>query len=197
MHKIMILKRLKLFALTILGAPLVLLSPLVRRSVRKLEEQYENDSTSLPEEIRRSMHFTRLDDKAYAELKKGKYDLAEKLATELLEISSEFKDNWNYGNAIHHSYTILGLVEIRKGNIDNAAKFLKRSGDTPGSPQLDSHGPSFYLAMELLLNDRNEDVLNYLSQVERFWEYGYRDLPKWIEVIKKDDIPESWQRLQY
>lgn len=197
MHENMILKRLKRFALTILGMPLLLLSPLVLRSVRKLEEKYENDPESLPEEVRRSMYFTRLDDKAYEELKNGNYDLAESLAKELLKISSEFKDNWNYGNAIHHSNTILGLVEIKKGNIDKAVKFLRKSGDTPGSPQLDSYGPSFCLAMELLLHDRSEDVLNYLSQVDRFWEYGYKELPKWIEVIKKDDIPESWQRLQY
>lgn len=193
----MILKRLKLFVLTIIGAPLLLLSPLVRRSVRKLEEQYENDPESLPEEVRRSMYFARLDDQAYEELKNGNYDSAENLANELLKISGEFKDNWNYGNAIHHSNTILGLIEIKKGNIDNAANFLIKSGDTPGSPQLDTHGPSFCLAMELLLKDRSEDVLNYFSQVERFWEYGYKKLPKWIEVIKNDEIPESWQRLQY
>lgn len=197
MHKNLILKRLKLFLLTILGAPLMLLSPLVHRSVRKLEEQYENDPESLPEEVRRSMYFTRLDDKAYEELKNGNYSSAENLAKELLKISGEFKDNWNYGNAIHHSNTILGLIEIKKGNIDNAAKFLMKSGDTPGSPQLDSHGPSFCLAMELLLNNRSEDVLKYLSKVERFWEFGYKNLPKWKELIKKNDIPESWQRLQY
>ena len=149
----MILKRLKLFLLTILGAPLMLLSPLVRRSVRKSEEKYENDPGSLPEEVRRNMYFTRLDNEAYNELKNGNYDSEVSLAKELLKISSEFKDNWNYGNAIHHANTILGLVEVKKGDIDSAENFLSESGNTPGSPQLDSHGPSFCLAMGIKGSD--------------------------------------------
>ncbi len=193
----MILKRLKIFALTILGAPLMLLAPIFLRKMRKLEKQYENDPDSLPEEVRKSMYFTKLDDRAYEELEKGNYDLAKKLAKELLNLSNDFKDNWNYGNAIHHANIILGLISVKEGNVGKAVGYLKESGKTPGSPQLDSHGPSFCLAMELILLDRNDDVLDYLSQVEVFWEYGYKVLPEWRKTIESNDIPDNWQRLKY
>jgi hypothetical protein len=60
-----ILKRLKLMLLSTLGAPLMLLTPFIKRSIHKLEEQYENDPKSLPEEICESNYFTRLTDQAH------------------------------------------------------------------------------------------------------------------------------------
>jgi hypothetical protein len=53
------------------------------------------------------------------------------------------------------------------------------------------------LAMELLLLNRNDDVLNYLSQIETFWKFGYKKLPGWRQSIESDEIPDSWQRLNY
>ena len=147
-----LLKRLKIFALTILGAPLLLLAPLIRMKMKKLDEQYENNPESLPKEIRRDLDFTRLDEKAYEELLNGNYDVAEGLAKKLLKLSKEFKGHWNYGNALHHANTILGLVAVKRCNWLEAKKRLNKSGKTPGSPQLDSHGPNFCLAMELLLH---------------------------------------------
>ncbi len=78
------LKRLKRILLSTLGAPLMLLSPLVRRSMNKLEDQYANDPESLPSEIRESMYFTRLGKKAYEELRAENIKRAELLAKELL-----------------------------------------------------------------------------------------------------------------
>jgi len=193
----MLLKRLKLIILSILGFPLLLLAPLVRRTTRKLEEQYENDPDSLPDEVRRDMHFTRLDDKAYAELKKGNYDLAVKYAKDLLKVARDFKDHWNYGNAIHHANTILGLVAIKHDNVEKAVAYLNKAGKTPGSPQLNSFGPSFCLAVELLLKNRNSDVLDYLSQIDKFWDFGYKKIPSWRRAIESNDIPDAWQRLNY
>jgi hypothetical protein len=60
-----ILKRLKLMLLSTLGAPLMLLTPFIKRSMHKLEEQYENDPKSLPEELCESSYFIRLTDQAH------------------------------------------------------------------------------------------------------------------------------------
>jgi len=175
----------------------MLLAPFVKRSVRKLEEQYENDPDSLPEEVRASMYFTRLDDKAYEELKAGDLKRAETLAAELVKVSREFEGHWNYGNALHHGNTVLGLVAIKRGDIDNAVEYLSKSGNTPGSPQLDSHGPSFCLAIELLKHHRESEVLSYLSQIEKFWDFGYKHLPKWRADIEQGHVPANWKCLDY
>jgi hypothetical protein len=87
--------------------------PLVKRSMRRFEEQYENDPDSLPEEIRESMYFTRLKEQARIALLNGKYENAAKLATEQIKLATRFKEHWNYGNAIQHGNTILGLVAIK------------------------------------------------------------------------------------
>jgi prevent-host-death family protein len=39
-------------------------------------------------------------------------------AYEKSENEKEEPRNWNYGNAIHHSHTILGQVALRLGDID-------------------------------------------------------------------------------
>jgi hypothetical protein len=66
-----------------------------------------------------------------------------------------------------------------------------------GSPQLDSFGPSRCLAMELLLKDKNDEVIEYLESVMSFWDFGHKEIPKWIDEIKVGEIPETWQRLKY
>lgn len=193
----MLSKKLKYWALTILGAPLLLLAPLVKRSVRKLEEKMANDPESVSEEIRNYHYFTKLDNKAYEELKNGDYAKAKKSAKKLLDISKEYRDDWNYGNALHHSNTILGLLSIKEGRLEEAVTYLLRSADTPGSPQLGSYGPSTCLAMELLLKNKDDEVVRYLEKVESFWGMGYKELPLLLEDIRSGEIPEKWQRLKY
>ena len=193
----MILKRLKIWVMTILGAPLILLAPLIKRSVKKLEEQIENDPDSVPEHIREYHKFTKMDDAAYEELKNGNYDTARMISLKLLHVARNYEDDWNYSNAIHHANTILGLVEIKEGDVEKATDYLQKSGNVAGSPQLNSFGPSTCLAMELLLKDKNAEVVAYLENVKAFWEYSYKELPQWIEDIKSNEIPENWQRLNY
>jgi hypothetical protein len=48
--------------------------------------------------------FYALPDAAKAAIEVGKLSEAGTLAEELLELTSEFPDNWNYGNAIHDSH---------------------------------------------------------------------------------------------
>jgi tetratricopeptide (TPR) repeat protein len=193
----MIWKTIKIWMLTILGAPLILLAPLVKRSIKKLEEQIENDPESVPEHIRAYHAFTKMDDIAYEELKNGNYGKARSISTKLLKVANNYKDDWNYGNAIHHANTILGLIAVKEGDIEKAVNHLRKSGSIVGSPQLDSFGPSRCLAMELLLKDKNDEVIEYLESVMSFWDFGHKEIPKWIDEIKVGEIPETWQRLKY
>ena len=138
-----------------------------------------------------------MEDRAYEELKVGNYDNARIISLELLHVAENYKDDWNYSNAIHNANTILGLVEIKRGSIDEACNYLKKSGEVAGSPQLNSCGPSTYLAMELLLADKKEEVVEYLELVKSFWEFGYKQLHTWLNDVNAGEIPESWQRLKY
>lgn len=104
--------------------------------------------------------------KAY---RKGDYAKAEALAEEYLELAKSARGDWNYGNAIHTSHQILGLIRLKEGQIEQAKKHLLAAGRTPGSPQLNSYGPSLVLARELLLQGEREVIVRYLDLVARFW----------------------------
>ena len=86
---------------------------------------------------------------------------------------------------------------MKEGKIDLAERHLIKAGKTTGSPQLDTKGPCFSLAMELIAEGRTETVLQYLSSVEEFWEYGYKYLPAWKEAAQNQKIPKEWKRLEY
>ena len=191
------LRKLKILLLRILGAPLLLLAPFITRSVKKLEDQIENDPDSVPEHIRKYHLFTKMDDEAYKELKAGNYDKAKSIAKKLLIVSKDFEDDWNYGNAIHHSNTILGLLSLKENNTPKAINYLKKSTKNSGSPQLDSFGPNICLAMELLLLGKDNEVIEYLDAVEAFWDLGYKVLPKWKKDIISGVIQKNWERLKY
>ena len=51
-------------------------------------------------------------------------DLARELAIEYLEIASSRKENWNYGNALHHSNLILGRIALKNEDLITAKKHL-------------------------------------------------------------------------
>jgi hypothetical protein len=60
-------------------------------------------------------------------------------------------------------------VALREDDPDGAKEFLLESGKTPGSPQLNSFGPTFVLAAELLRRGEKGTVLEYLDLVAEFW----------------------------
>jgi len=64
-------------------------------------------------------------------------------AKQLLAQAENFKQDWNYGNAIHTANLTLGRIALASGDIDTAKARLLDAGKTPGSPQLDSFGPTW------------------------------------------------------
>jgi len=109
---------------------------------------------------------------------------ASEYANEVLDISSKYKDNWNYGNATHEGNTTLGRVAARNGDINIAAYYLIESGKTGGSPQLDSFGPSMELASDIIKAGETESVITYLELCKNFWEGKENILDAWINEIK-------------
>jgi hypothetical protein len=149
-----------------------------------------------------------LKDKAAVAMELDELELAKQTAEEMLTLNTDIK-SWNYGNVIHRANTILGRVALRRDDLEKAKQYLIQSGKTPGSPQLDSIGPSFMLARELLEKGQKETVLQYLDLIALFWAnpekarpYGKKLakehvqlLSKWKQKIKDGKIPDAPQWL--
>lgn len=119
----------------------------------------------------------------------GDLEKAESLANETLKIAEQYRDDWNYGNAIHFGHLTLGRVALNKGNVDGAKKQLLLAGKTPGSPQLNSFGPNMMLAKELLAVGERETVLKYLAHCKEFWDSPFEMASKWEKQIIEGKSP--------
>jgi hypothetical protein len=105
---------------------------------------------------------------AEAALGAGNMELAIYTAKEMLSDNKDIK-SWNYGNVIHQAHTIMGRAALQKNDLKTAKIHLLESGKTPGSPQLNSFGPSFILARELLEKGEKDVVIEYLDLIAVFW----------------------------
>lgn len=144
---------------------------------------------------------------ALASLETGDSTEAKKLAQQRLAANTGPKD-WNHGNVIHDAHALLGRAALRDGDKPAAAAFLLRAGATPGSPQLNSFGPKFTLAREVLEAGDAKTVLAYLDLVEKFWVDALQKkdgaaatqlshdhatkLDEWRKEIRAGKVPAEW-----
>ncbi len=125
----------------------------------------------------------------------GDRTLAREIAVEALRLAPAFPDNWNYGNALHFAHTALGLLELERGNTQAAAEHLRLSAEMPGSPQLNSFGPSMRLARDLLRLGFADQVLGYLRECRRFWRMGETWLNIWEKKVQRGAMPTFFMQL--
>jgi hypothetical protein len=128
---------------------------------------------------------------ATAALETGNLDAASAYAQQMLAAGTTATtfDDWNAGNLIHHGHITLGRLALLAGDTDGAAQHLLRAGSTPGSPQLDSFGPDFNLANQLLAHGRTDTVEDYLRLCQQFWKLGGDKLERWIAEIHTGHRP--------
>ncbi|MBS1211067.1 MAG: hypothetical protein H6R19_3465 [Proteobacteria bacterium] len=126
---------------------------------------------------------------AIAAFQLERYAYAKELAEKALTLASSYADNWNYGNALHSAHSVLGLLALHDSQVSEAVYELKKAGATPGSPQLDTFGPTMQLAKALLKCGESEAVLAYLQQCRDFWEMGTVWLDLWEKKIRTGEIP--------
>jgi hypothetical protein len=119
---------------------------------------------------------------------------AKVFAERAISLAPVFRTDWNYGNAVHLGHTVLGLLALREGDVDLAADELRKSGDTPGSPQLNTFGPTMQLAKELLQAGHIAPVLSYLKQCRGFWRMGSTWLDLWESEVSSGHIPNFFGR---
>jgi hypothetical protein len=146
------------------------------------------------------LHYIRLlglRSKASAALRRGKRDLAAKLARELLSLAERYRTDWYYGNAVHHGHLILGHVALASHDFSSAGLELLAAGRTPGSPQLNSFGPNMELALDLLRAGDRETVLEYFALCRRFWQLGQQKLDWWASEVAAEREPAFGSNLFY
>ena len=144
-------------------------------------------------------------------------DLAEakRLAQEWLKAKDDTL-KFNYGNVVHNAHALLGRIALREGDKTAACDHLIQAGRTPGSPQLDSYGPDFALAGEVLATGARAVVLEYLDLVRKFYvdswatstgfaindpyagEAVYRahadKWNQWKKTLAAGQTPDDWQK---
>jgi tetratricopeptide (TPR) repeat protein len=99
----------------------------------------------------------------------GDMTKAEQTASDLIAQASQFKRDWNHGNALNKGHTTLGLVALRKGDRDKAKHHLIQSTIDVSSPQNDSFGPDPTLAAEMLELGETDAVIDYWQRCREFW----------------------------
>ena len=121
---------------------------------------------------------------------------AEPLALEYLYIAGFLTGNWNYGNAIHDANSMLGLLALRAGNVDQAIACLKAAGSSRGSPQLNTFGPQMELARELAIAGQYGAVAEYLQSVRAFWKMENGHIDIWLAELASGLVPDFGKSLR-
>jgi len=148
-------------------------------------------ATGHPTRRRQRRRAAHLPSMAAAALEAGELDAAAAYAQQMLAagMGPSRPEDWNAGNLIHHGHITLGRLALLAGDTDGAAQHLLRAGSTPGSPQLDSFGPDFDLANQLLAHGRTDTVEDYLRRCQQFWKLGGDKLERWITQIHTGHRP--------
>lgn len=121
-------------------------------------------------------------------------------AEALLKESAKFKNNWNYGNAIHHGNIVLGRVSLVMGDYNKAKEYMMASAKTPGSPQLKTFGPNMTLAREILIaKGEKAPVIAYIDSTLVFWKapHAKKRVAEWKKSIAKGKLPAFKANLKY
>lgn len=109
----------------------------------------------------------------------------------------QYKENWNYGNAVQDINQGLGRLALREGRAGDAETYLLKSAGHEGSPQLGSYGPNMRLAQELLEKGRKDAVLKYFELCAKFWKNDNGRLKWWAEEVRAGKRPDFGANLDY
>ena len=118
-------------------------------------------------------------------------------AQEHSKLLPKYRLNWNYGNAVQDVNMVLGRIALAEGKTEEAKKFLLKSADSSGSPQMNSFGPNMCLAKDLLEKGERQVVLEYFKECGSFWKSGQGKLDEWAKQVKAGAMPDFGGNLYY
>ncbi len=137
--------------------------------------------------------FVHLPSAAAAAFHLSRFSDAKAFAERCIALAPSYRNNWNYGNAVHLGHAVLGLLALQDGDHEAAIRELQASGSTPGSPQLNSFGPTMHLAKSILKAGHITPVLAYLQQCRAFWSMGGTWLDLWERRVRDGHVPNFFQ----
>ncbi len=140
------------------------------------------------------LRFSALGEAAKQSFAAGKVGDAQKYAQELMTLLPSFRQNQEYGSAVHDANLTLGRIAVREGRMDDAKRHLVESIRTPSARQMD-YGPNLSLAKDLLEKGERQAVLDYFALCKKFWNFGRLD--EWSQQVKEGKIPEFGGNLAY
>jgi hypothetical protein len=161
---------------------------------RHWKERYTKAAKRLEQATTDEARFYPLTELAKGALYFGATNQSRAYAQQLLAMAPQFKEDWNYGNAIHDGNEVLGIIAVQEGRISDAKHFLLEAGKNPGSPQLDSFGPDMELAQHLLEHGERATVLEYLQLCSKFWKDNNGLLERWTVAIKSGKVPDLQEK---
>ncbi|MGD9682688.1 MAG: tetratricopeptide repeat protein [Candidatus Obscuribacterales bacterium] len=142
----------------------------------------------------KSDRLDRLADLAELAFHAKEFEKASKYAQQRLKAQNR-RGTTQCNDASHKCHTILGRLALRNGKLEEAKRHILKSGAVTGSAVLNSFGPGFDLAKELLEKGEREVVLEYLALCERFWKPRDNLLYEWREQINAGAMPGQWEQL--
>ena len=111
-------------------------------------------------------------------------------AERVLDALTRRRRDWDTGNILHEMHILLGRVALESGCLEQADLHPLRASKTQGSPQLDSFGPDWTLARDLLDRGHREAVSAYVLRVGAFWESGRDRLAEWKRTLARGGTPK-------
>lgn len=102
-------------------------------------------------------------------------------ASQLVHAIGEHANNKHWGN------TLVGMVRLRRSDVEGAARCLLDSAEVVGSSRLRSYGPATMLAAGLCHAGRWTDVETYLKRCSVF--FVDEGIAGWIEQVRQRENP--------
>ncbi len=124
---------------------------------------------------------------------------AEQLVEAYLDLATKHEKKSVRSHINHHGYTLMGLIKLQHGLVEEAKDLLIKSAQVSYSPAISTFGPSMRLAKALLEIEEKNIVLNYLDECKQFWYFFLRfvQLAKWKKAIKNGEMPDFKGNLFY
>jgi tetratricopeptide (TPR) repeat protein len=121
----------------------------------------------------------------------GEVEKARTYATQVMSLAAA------KGDGVFNGNLILGRLAVREGKLDVAGQHLLASGKTEGSILLNSSGPNFSLAKDLLEKGHKDTVLEFFKLCGNFWKNGGPKLDRWSKEVAAGLTPDFGINLAY
>lgn len=125
------------------------------------------------------------------------YDRLNKVVEQMEAALKNESGEWFAGNLFYWINISKGLLAMHSGDRKAAGVFLLNACETPGSPQLNSFGPSMILADLLLKEGEKEIVLEFLEKTKKFWSPRFQKADAWAKEIREGRTPDFGANLRY